>query len=91
MGEDKNEQWYTNKDLYEMVQGLKTDLQETRMLIKQYNGLRQRLDSCDDAIADLISQAKGRASVGTAIQSWGGWVVAILSLLLALLKTAGLV
>lgn len=90
MGEEKNGQWYTNKELFEMLQGLKTDLQETRTLIKQYNGLRQRLDSCEEVLTDLVSQAKGRASVSNAIRAWGGWAVAVVSLLITLANTVGL-
>lgn len=90
MAEEKEQQWYTNKELYEMLQGLKADLQETRLLIKQYNGLRQRIDSCEGLITDLVSQARGRASVGNAIRAWGGWLFAVISLLITLAKTAGL-
>lgn len=84
---ETQEQWYTNKDLFEMVQGLQKDLQETRTLIQQYNGLRSRLDICDAALADLISQSKGRATVGNAVRAWGGWIIAIISLVTTLYKT----
>lgn len=83
---DAREQWYTNKDLYEMVVGLKDDLQETRLLIQEYNGLRKRLDVCDATLADLVSQAKGRATVASGIRSWGGWIVGIVSLLITIVK-----
>jgi hypothetical protein len=85
------DQWYTNKELYEMVIGLKDDLQETRVLIQQYNGLRKRLDACDATLADLVSQAKGRATVGNAIRSWGGWIFGLISMILALLKAYGII
>jgi len=87
---EEKEQWYTNKDLYEMVQDLRVDLRETRTLIKQYNGLRQRLDSCEEVLTDLVSQAKGRASVSNAIRAWGGWAVAVVTLLITLANTIGL-
>lgn len=90
MGEENNGEWYTNRELFEMLQGLRTDLQETRILIKQYNGIRQRLDSCEAVLADLVSQTKGRASVSNAIRAWGGWVIAFVSLLITLANTVGL-
>jgi hypothetical protein len=40
MSNDHNENWYTNKDLFEMFQSLKDELQQTRSDIRQYNNLR---------------------------------------------------
>jgi hypothetical protein len=44
---DEN-QWYTNKDLFEMFNNIKNDIQklslemkETKILIRDYNGLRK--------------------------------------------------
>lgn len=83
------EVWYTNKDIYEMVMGLKDDLHETRTLIKEYNGLREKLNQCTIEIAEIKSVAAGRSGVATGIRVWGGWIVGILSLILAIIKTIG--
>ena len=37
-------QWYSNKELFEMMQELKENLSETNSNIKKYNGLRTTLD-----------------------------------------------
>lgn len=60
MGE---QDWYSNKDLFELINGLKDtitneisdfrvelgnakgEMAQTRQLIKQYNGLRERMDN----------------------------------------------
>jgi hypothetical protein len=78
------EAWYTNKDLFEMQQGLKKDLQETRSLIQQYNGLGGRMDKLEQALinlakaqSDCMARQQERTSVGKTIREWGGWLVAI--------------
>lgn len=50
----EKEQWYTNKELFEMIQELKKEMaelcitmKETKTLIKDYNSLRQRLQNCE--------------------------------------------
>ena len=35
------EQWYNNKELFEMIDALKDEMSQTRALIKEYNGLRR--------------------------------------------------
>ena len=34
--------WYDNKQLFEMINELKIELAETSKLIKEYNGLRKK-------------------------------------------------
>ena len=38
------EQWYSNKDLFEMLNGLRMDLVETQSQMKKYNDLRATLN-----------------------------------------------
>ena len=85
MGED---QWYSNKDLYEMfikrMGELNQELQKTQVAVRQYNGLREELaentrqtTKCWDEIQDIKSKAAGRKSVEAAILKWGGWGIGI--------------
>ena len=90
MGEGQNDGWYSDREMFEMIQGLKTDLQETRITVKKYNGLWEKLDVMDgkvDAVDEKIGavdnrvttieqQANGRKSVWQGILSWGGWIFA---------------
>lgn len=89
-GEEKG-QWYSNKDIYEMVQGLgremgelRGEMRETRAMIRQYNGLRQRIDGVDTRQEELevrlnaIEQrGVGAASVGRGIREWGAVAIAL--------------
>jgi hypothetical protein len=43
MPEDK--QWYSPKELFEMIDGLKAELRETTAAIKKYNSLREELNN----------------------------------------------
>lgn len=78
-----SEEWYTNKQLFEMVQGLKDDMAETRVelaatreSVRRYNGLREDLEGVKTRVQAIEQQGKGRASVGQNIREWGGWMVA---------------
>lgn len=82
------EQWYTNKDLYCMVQSLqgdiselKTAMRETAVLIRDYNGLRQKVDSCEQ----LLHESQGRERGGR--DTWG-YVVGGIGALLAIIAMA---
>lgn len=51
---DEKKDWYDNKDLYEMMvdlsKGLEktnAELAKTQVLIRDYNGLRQRITDCE--------------------------------------------
>lgn len=89
------EQWYTNKDLFELInrmQGdfrdLRSEMRETRAAIKKYNGLREEVGQAREEVGQIKEQVKalqakaeGRFSVWEGIRNWGGWIVAILALI----------
>lgn len=70
-------EWYTNKEIYQMMLDLKADLQETRIAVKQYNGLRQKIFDIETHIANCKSYRSGKYAVGQAIRDWAGWIIAI--------------
>ena len=85
MAEEK-EQWYTNKDLFEMVQGLQnniadlnTAMKETAVLIRDYNGLRKEINECKQKLWENEGKTEGGHSV------WG-YVVGGIGLLMALIS-----
>jgi predicted metal-dependent phosphotriesterase family hydrolase len=56
------DEWYDNKQLYEMLQDVKSDIAvmrkemaETRMLIRDYNGLREKVDETCERIGKVES------------------------------------
>lgn len=78
------EQWYSNKDLFEQINELKEEMRETRTLIKQYNGIREKVDLVANDVNTLKALNTGRAKVLSAIREWGGWVFALITLLILL-------
>ena len=78
--------WYSNKEIFEMLQGLKEELRETRILVKQYNGLRKDLAETMKRVAAIEQQNIGKSQVGTSIREWTGWVIAILALVVSILR-----
>ena len=81
MGE---EQWYSNKELYEMIDSLKDELLETRRVVKEYNELRRTLNAVVVKVDDMEKKGQGKKEVADNIRLWGGWAVAILVFLWAI-------
>ncbi|QGH34622.1 hypothetical protein GI584_11520 [Gracilibacillus salitolerans] len=53
-------QWYTNKDLFELINNMSSDfhdlrseMKETRNIIKKYNGLREELGIVKDKVEKM--------------------------------------
>lgn len=86
MADKGREEWYSNKELYEMFQSLKEELKLTIEAVKRYNGIRNDLNNVMGRLLAIEQQAIGRYTVGKALREWGGWVVAILSCLATLKK-----
>ncbi|SFP19399.1 hypothetical protein [Salibacterium halotolerans] len=98
--EQKNNEWYSNKDLFEQLNdvradfhGLRTEMKETRTMIKQYNGLREevgevrnKIEKVKGQVNQIEAQAQGRSKTWDAIRVWGGWIVGVLGMAAAYLK-----
>ncbi|SET84448.1 hypothetical protein SAMN05216389_13812 [Oceanobacillus limi] len=85
------DQWYTNKELFEQLnamQGdfldLRSEMKETRNVIKKYNGLREELGVMKEKLNRMEARTQGRLSVGEAIRNWGGWLFALITLVVLL-------
>lgn len=83
--EEKN-QWYTNKDLFEMIQSLVKEMGKTQQIIKKYNGLHERVQEHDDYIREQQGKGSGRQSVEAAFLRWGGWLVGAAALIITLVR-----
>ena len=79
-------QWYTNKDLFEQINELSKEMQETRNVIKRYNGLREELGQVKEQINHIESLTEGRRSTGESIRDWGGWLFALITLIILLVN-----
>lgn len=89
-----NEQWYSNKELFEQILDMKNDMQRlsaelnrTTETIKKYNGLREELAEVKKTIAEMQAKEAERHSVGKSIRDWGGWIIAIITLGLNFIKS----
>lgn len=71
-------EWYDNKQLYEMMVDLSkrlectsAELEKTQVLIRDYNGLRQKINECEKALFENHGKETGGKNV------WGYIVGAI--------------
>lgn len=95
-----SEEWYSNKELFEQLNGLRMEMQETRSVIKKYNGLREKVgetrkeiketrdevDEVKSKVQTLQAKAMGRFSVWEGVRAWGGWIAALLAMIAAYIK-----
>lgn len=86
VNEKERQEWYSNKELYEMqvglskkMEALSAELGKTQIMIREYNGLRERLDRCEQRID--MSAGKGQGSK----EMWG-YIVGGIGLLFAILS-----
>lgn len=82
------EQWYTNKELHEMmmdftgkIEKLGAELEKTQTMIRDYNGLRERLGKCERRLDRNEGQDAGSHSM------WG-YIVGALGVIFALISFA---
>lgn len=80
--------WYSNKELYEMMVSLSkgleatnAELAKTQAMIRDYNGLRERLGRCERRIHETTGVGRGSKEM------WG-YIVGGIGLFLALLAYA---
>jgi|LSQX01.2.fsa_nt_gb hypothetical protein len=59
MNYERDKQWYTNKDLFEMMNEIKLELVETQIQMKKYNDLRRTLNDVmksQETLTKLVNQ-----------------------------------
>lgn len=80
-------QWYTNKELFELINDLQVEMRETRAIIKRYNGLYERLGHVEKKIEFIEAEQRGKNKVKQGIIAWGGWLFGLVSLLIMIYTT----
>ncbi|GAA0422882.1 hypothetical protein GT022_17650 [Agaribacter marinus] len=88
-----SEQWYTNKELFEQIssiQGdfkdLRSEMQETRKIIRKYNGLREELGVIKEKVDRMEAESEGKESVSEAVRLWSGWLFGLLTLAVLIIQ-----
>lgn len=56
----EEKQWYSNKELFEMISDLKGELVETRRAVKEYNNIRKQLNDVCQEVAHIKSEGTGK-------------------------------
>lgn len=64
-------------------------MQETRSAVRKYNSLYEKLDKVDKKVIRMESELMGGRAFGRNIREWGGWIIAVITLLLTLYRTLG--
>jgi len=81
---DEYGNWYSNKELYESIITLKDELKETRHIIKQYNGLREKIEGVEDKVKHIETLTEAKSGFGQSIRDWGGWIFGFITLFILL-------
>lgn len=87
MADRENNQWYTNKDLFEQINALQAEMRETRAIIKRYNGLYEKLDNVKKKVDRIESEQQGRNEIKEAIRQWSGWIFGLVTLIILIYTT----
>lgn len=84
----EKEQWYSNKDLYEMMVNLSkrlertsAELEKTQVLIRDYNGLREKVDAHEKILFESQGKEKGGRDMWGYIVGGIGVLLAVVSFL----------
>ena len=92
MTERERQDWYTGKEIADMFLGMKEDIsqlrvemRETKMLIRDYNSLRKRLDKCEERLDRSEGAETGREN--TVKFGWEklGYIVGLAGVTVALI------
>lgn len=78
MGEEQ--QWYTNRELFEMIGDLRSELAETRRIIREYNGLRKQLNDVCIEVAAMKAEGAGKNKLAGGISMSIGIVGALIGI-----------
>lgn len=66
---EKQEQWYSNKDLKEMLDGLRDDMKDTRHEIRKYNNLVSKLSNAEQYIASIDNRLEKQRKLCEEVQT----------------------
>ena len=97
----EKEQWYSNKDLFEKIQELSDELQETRQLVVKYNNLVEKLYRVEEKteentreVKNLANEVnkmkyttKGKKSAFEMVRNWTPWLITITTILYTFLSS----
>ena len=78
--------WYDNKQLFEMINELKIELAETSKLIKEYNGLRKNQNDFEGRLTKVETCLNNTKDNKKDYQWLFGWLIGLAGLIYGILK-----
>ena len=85
-----SQNWYSNKDLYEMMEGfkkevteLRIEMKETKTLIRDYNGLRKNINESSKKLSELERKVE---TLVDSRKEYVGYIIAAISTLFLILN-----
>ncbi len=88
------EKGYSNKELHKLIMKisrdfteLRTEMKQTRETLRKYNGLREEIGKLQKKIIFIEASGIGKSSILEIIRNWGGWLFALITLIVLLYKT----
>jgi hypothetical protein len=91
--EKEKGQWYNNKELYEMLvevskklEKTNAELAKTQVMIRDYNGLRERLNHCEIQLNEGHGKEQGSKTTWAYVVGAFGIASFVFSIILALIK-----
>ena len=83
-----------NERLYTMIEGLNEKVNELIIDVRQNNhikdelaDLKTKVNENTECINTVVNQKEGKDDLLTKLRDWGGWVVAIITLLIYLVES----
>ena len=91
----EKQNWYSNKELFGMMEELKKDItnlrlemKETKTLIRDYNGLRQNINNTNKKIGELERKVDTHTDNR---KEYIGYIIAAISILFLILNYFGVI
>ena len=85
-----SQNWYSNKDLFEMMEGfkkevteLRIEMKETKTLIRDYNGLRKNINESSKKLSELERKVE---TLVDSRKEYVGYIIAAISTLFLILN-----
>ena len=91
MTDQEKQDWYSGKEIADMFLGMKEDIhqlrlemRETKTLIRDYNGLRKRLDKCEERLDRSEGMDRGEDSVTRFLWQKAGYIFGLAGVVVAI-------
>lgn len=92
MTEKERQDWYSGKEIADMFLGMKEDIaqlrvemRETKTLIRDYNGLRKRIDKCEQRLDKKDGRTQGEDDTVKFTWEKAGYLVGLAGVAVAII------